>query len=133
MPNYPWLFEKETNFGSLPGKIAVQQRVGVPYPIMTPEEIEQNAREQALGIAAGLIEKQVRIPERGDGEDPKSAVEARDYLAGRQIVAMIAYLQKLGKFDAVETDPDPPAAVPTGILPGIPDEQRVGESVTTPE
>jgi cytochrome c oxidase cbb3-type subunit I/II len=127
MPNYPWLFEKKTNFATLPGKIAVQQRLGVPYPIMTPEEIEQGAREQALAIATRLIASQVRIPERKDGKNPKTPVEARDYLAGRQAIALIAYLQKLGSFDMVEADPKAPDKLPSGILPGIPDEQRVGK------
>lgn len=130
MPNYPWLFEKETNFSSLPGKIAVQQRIGVPYPIMTPAEIEQGAREQALEIATRLVEKKVRIPERKDGANPTTPVEARDYLAGRQAIALIAYLQKLGSFDVVVTDPKAPEKLPSGILPGIPDAQRVGKPGT---
>jgi cytochrome c oxidase cbb3-type subunit I/II len=130
MPNYPWLFEKETNFSNLPGKIAVQQRIGVPYPIMTPAEIEQGAREQALEIATRLVEKKVRIPERKDGANPTTPVEARDYLAGRQAIALIAYLQKLGSFDVVVTDPKAPEKLPSGILPGIPDAQRVGKPGT---
>ena len=126
MPNYPWLFTKKTDFKSLPGKIAVQQRLGVPFPIMTPEEIEQNAREQALEIAQGLVDEEVKIvPEKGVDE-PGSPAEARDHLAGKQIIALIAYLQKLGSYeDVVPKEADP--IEPRIFKPGIPDKLRMNE------
>ena len=132
MPNYPWLFQKETDFKSLPGKIAVQQRIGVPYPIMTPEEIEQGAREQALKIATNLVEKPVKIPVGKDGEEPATETEARDHLASKQIVSLIAYLQKLGSFKMVEEKVSKPTQ-PTSVLPGIPDDLRVVKPVVTEE
>ncbi len=124
MPNYPWLFQKEIDFKVLPGKIAVQQRIGVPYPIMTPEEIEQGAREQALAIAKSLGEKQVNIPVGKDGKEPATETEARDHLASKQIVSLIAYLQKLGTSEPIEKA-GPAPTEPQGILPGIPDKLRV--------
>lgn len=123
MPNYPWLFEKKTDFKALPAKVAVQQRLGVPFPIMTPEEIEQHAREQAIGIANTLVEKDVKIPLGKRDKEPATREEARDHLAGKEIVALIAYLQKLGSFDPVE----PKAPTPNRIRvlkPGIPDDLR---------
>jgi len=125
MPNYPWLFQKETDFKSLPAKIAVQQRIGVPYPIMTPEEIEQRAREQALAIAEGLVAGRVPLEIEKGEEEPTTAVQARDHLASKEIVALIAYLQKLGTFDEVETEDVPDYGLTPAITPGIPDNQRV--------
>jgi cytochrome c oxidase cbb3-type subunit I/II len=124
MPNYPWLFSKPIDFKSLPGKIAVQQRVGVPYPIMTPEEIEQGAREQALAIADRLVVDKVKIPVKKGEKEPANATEARDHLAGKQIVALIAYLQKLGAFDPVAPPERPEPSQPRTIMPGIPDKLR---------
>ena len=125
MPNYPWLFAKETDFKSLPGRIAVQQRLGVPYPIMTPDEIEQGAREQALGIAEGLVGEQVKIPVGKGEKEPRTAAEARDHLAGKEIVALIAYLQKLGTFEEVEPGEEIEKPGIDFYRPSIPDEQRV--------
>lgn len=132
MPNYPWLFQKKTDFKSLPGRIAVQQRIGVPYPIMTPEEIEQGAREQALEIATTLVESQVKIPVSKDGKEPATETEARDHLASKQIVSLIAYLQKLGTYDEIKKGEQEPTK-PQGILPGIPDKLRVAEPEVTEE
>lgn len=124
MPNYPWLFEKKTDFKSLPARIAVQQRIGVPYPIMTPEEIEQGAREQALRIATGLVGEKVRIPIREGEKEPANETEARDHLADKQIIAIIAYLQKLGSYDVVAPPGKPEPTKPRTIKPGIPDQFR---------
>ena len=124
MPNYPWLFEKKIDFKSLPGRIAVQQRIGVPYPIMTPEEIEQGAREQALAIATRLVGEKVRIPVKEGVKEPANETEARDHLAGKQIIAIIAYLQKLGAYDEVAPPEKPEPTEPRTITPGIPDDFR---------
>lgn len=131
MPAYPWLFQEKTDFKALPGKIAVQQRLGVPFPIMTPEEIEQHAREQALEIAQGLVNENVVIPADKDGKEPASPEEARDHLAGKEIVALISYLQKLGSFEPVEKGDKP--VEPRIFKPGIPDQFRYDSDLPDPE
>jgi cytochrome c oxidase cbb3-type subunit I/II len=78
MPNYPWLFVKKIKTDQLVPKINAMRRLGVPYPIPVEEEIFAQVNEQAGAIAAGLKEKGAPI-------DPD-----------KQIVALIAYLQKLG-------------------------------------
>ncbi len=83
MPNYPWLFEKDTDVAALTSKIAVQRTLGVPYPEMSPEQIRSSVDAQAAEIVARLNEKRLEV-------EPS-----------RQIVALIAYLQKLGKSEAV--------------------------------
>ena len=86
MPNYPFLFEKKTNVKALPGKIATQRMLGVPYPAMTKEEIRQMAEDQAVGIAKDL---------KAAGKYVKH---------DRQIIALIAYLQKLGDYQEIGDD-----------------------------
>ena len=92
MPSYHWLERKNTDIKSLPGKIAAQQKLGVPYPAMTRDVIEQSALEQGIEIA-----KDLRA--RGAFVDPE-----------KQIIAMIAYLQKLGHFTDLRAAPTAPTA-----------------------
>ena len=81
MPAYPWLFEKDTDLKSLPKKIAVQAKLGVPYEAMDQHEIQQAAIDQAQEIADELVMA-------GQPVKPE-----------KQIVALIAYLQKLGTWE----------------------------------
>ena len=83
MPNYPWLLSKVTDVAALPGKMSVQRMLGVPYPAWSPAEIFENVEAQAKTIADDL---------RNAG----SAVTP-----DKEIIAMIAYLQKLGNYEAV--------------------------------
>ena len=92
MPNYPWLAKKETDFEALPSKIKTLKILGVPFADMSEEEIIQAAKAQASSIAANLKGKQIEV-----GED-------------KQIVALISYLQQLGKSDSVD-----PSQVVTSI------------------
>ena len=83
MPNYPWLLTKATDTAALPGKISVQRILGVPYPAWSPAEVFASVDAQAKAIADDL---------RAAGTSA-----APD----REIIALIAYLQKLGKFETV--------------------------------
>jgi cytochrome c oxidase cbb3-type subunit I/II len=83
MPNYPWLLTNPTDVAALPGKINVQRMLGVPYPAWSPAQITAEVNAQAKAIADDL---------RAAG-----AYVAPD----KQIVAVIAYLQKLGKYETV--------------------------------
>ena len=81
MPNYPWLFTKDTKVSQLPKKIRVMRMLGVPYPIdLSEEDIQAQVDEQAEAIVKGLAEK-------GAFVEPE-----------KEIVALIAYLQKLGSY-----------------------------------
>lgn len=82
MPNYPWLFTQNTDYNSLPVRIRVMRRLGVPYPEdWTDAEVIRLAREQAEEIAHNL-------EQRDAFTDPD-----------KKIVALIAYLQKLGSYE----------------------------------
>lgn len=79
MPSYPWLFDSKTNFDILERKFAVMKSLGVPYSDEEVANASKSAREQALKIADGL---------RGDS--PVKSLE------DREIIALIAYMQRLG-------------------------------------
>lgn len=82
MPNYPWLFEKEIKVGQLPNKIHAMRMLGVPYPIdLSEEDIQAQIDEQAAGIVERLAEKDIF-------SEPN-----------KEIIAIIAYLQKLGTYE----------------------------------
>ncbi len=81
MPNYPWLFKKPIKVKQLPNKIHAMRMLGVPYPIdLSEEDIQAQIDEQA----AGIVE---RLADKGAFTDPD-----------KEIVALIAYLQKLGTY-----------------------------------
>ncbi|MEN9661653.1 MAG: hypothetical protein RL324_602 [Verrucomicrobiota bacterium] len=84
MPNYPWLLADPLDLSSMPSKVSVQRMLGVPYPNWTPEQITERVQTQAKGIADSLKKDGVTV--------------APD----REIIAVISYLQKLGKFEKVE-------------------------------
>ena len=79
MPRYLWLHENKTDFAALPNKIRVQKLLGVPFPSWSPTMIDTLAHEQAKQIAADL------------------KVSGRYVEPDKEIVALISYLQCLGK------------------------------------
>jgi len=78
MPPYPWLFEKDIDKASTPTKIAAMQTLGVPYAEGFPAESIADLEAQAKEIADNLKEQGVEVS------------------SDKQIVALIAYLQRLG-------------------------------------
>lgn len=84
MPPYPWLLEQDANYAAIPGKLKALRVLGVPYPEMTPEEVQAQIDEQAQGIVDSLHE------------------EYRTADKDKKIVALIAYLQKLGTYEDVD-------------------------------
>lgn len=82
MPNYPWLLKDKTNFDILTRKFKVMQTLGVPY---TDEQV-QNAKADALhqgGIVASELRDKLNIQD--------------EELEQREVVALIAYLMRLGQ------------------------------------
>jgi cytochrome c oxidase cbb3-type subunit I/II len=78
MPGYPWLYSAALDTRHTEGKIITLQRLGVPYPEGFEREAVAALHAQATGIAQRLR----------DG-----GFEVQD---DREIIAMIAYLQRLG-------------------------------------
>lgn len=79
MPPYPWLFESAIDTGLTAGKISALRTVGVPYPEGYEAVANSELMAQGNAIADNLYaEDQIEV--LGDAE----------------IVALIAYLQRLG-------------------------------------
>lgn len=115
MPIFSFLKEKKVNFGKTRGKMLVMRKLGVPY---TDEEIANcidMAESQGQLIAADLAANAVTI-------EPES-----------QLVALIAYLQRLGRgpqpIEAKKAERVVPA--PAGA-PDAPAETRAEGQATGP-
>lgn len=78
MPSYPWLFEKELDTTTTRAKITAMRTLGVPYPKGFENNANQELDQQAHGIASSL---------QASGIEVKS---------DKEIIALIAYLQRLG-------------------------------------
>ena len=79
MPPYDWLLTKELDLSHLPKKIRVLQTLGTPYPEGFDVEAVDAARQQAQRIAS-------EVASQGGPTG----------LEDKEIVAMVAYLQRLG-------------------------------------
>ena len=79
MPSYPWLATASIDFIGVRKRLSVMRFLGVPYSMNEVDLGEQNARDHAARIAATL---------KQDG--------AGEGLENKEIVALIAYLQRLG-------------------------------------
>ncbi len=86
MPGYPWLYNTELDVSHTRGKILTMQKLGVPYPDGYAEQATSDLESQATLIAEKLAASGIKDVE------PKS-----------EIVALIAYLQRLGT-DIKNTD-----------------------------
>jgi cytochrome c oxidase cbb3-type subunit I/II len=83
MPNYPWLYDLNTNVAALPSKIHAMRILGVPMQPEGEDSIKKSVKAQAQTIVDDLAKSGAKV-------DPN-----------REIVALIAYLQKLGKTEQV--------------------------------
>jgi len=78
MPAYPWLYDDTINYTHTEGKIITLRKLGVPYPEGFEAQAVNDAKAQAAKIAATLEQTGAKI-------SPDA-----------EIIAMIAYLQRLG-------------------------------------
>jgi cytochrome c oxidase cbb3-type subunit I/II len=80
MPAYPHLLEDQLDLGDIPAKITVLRKLGTPYSKDFEKYAVDNAKEQAQKIAKSLAEQGIKDPN----------------VADKEIIAIIAYLQRLG-------------------------------------
>lgn len=78
MPKYPWLAKKEIDIQSTPGKIRAMKILGVPYPDNYEQQAIADLKAQADSIAKDLAANGIQIE------------------SNREIIALIAYIQRLG-------------------------------------
>lgn len=85
MPTYPWLLDDDLDTSNTAKKIRVMQQLGVPYPEGYDAIAATELMEQAEEIRDGLSAEGIKTP------------------ADKEIIALIAYLQRLGTDIKAET------------------------------
>jgi len=81
MPSYPHLFTDEIDFAGIQTRVRVMAMLGVPYGDNVSDGVaEKAARAQAVAIAKNVVSQ--------GGEEG---------LESKQVIALIAYLQRLGR------------------------------------
>lgn len=84
MPAYGHLVVKPVDFSSIPVRVWAMQALGVPYTDEQRAGAVEHARAQAAQIAATIADQ---------AKEPELAEALKD----KQVVALIAYLERLGK------------------------------------
>ncbi len=91
MPAYPWLRDNDLDISLLPRKIRAMQTLGVPYPEDYDKVALIDLEKQSASIALDIINnlpKELQANMRKEDEVAK--------LQKKEIVALIAYMQRLG-------------------------------------
>lgn len=78
MPPYPWLLENDYDKELLPAKIKAMRTLGVPYPAGYEDIAVAEAEKQAQEITKSLADAKIKTS------------------SDKEIIALIAYLQRLG-------------------------------------
>jgi cytochrome c oxidase cbb3-type subunit I/II len=89
MPPYPWLLDNALDTASTPAKIRAMQTMGVPYPEGYDQKANKDLMLQATSIKLSLMAENIETP------------------ATAEVIALIAYLQRLGR--DISTAPAPTA------------------------
>jgi cytochrome c oxidase cbb3-type subunit I/II len=90
MPRYIWLFKNKLDTASTPAKIRAMRTLGVPYPKGYDKLANADLMKQATEIADNLRKEKIETP------------------ANKEVIALIAYLQRLGR--DIQAEPKPVAA-----------------------
>ena len=101
MPAYAWMLSKDIDFDGIPARLRALGRVGVPYDEATISTGAVSAREQASQVAREIV------AQSGPGG-----------LDTKQVVAVVAYLQRLGKDLYAAPTPAVAAATPAAAREG---------------
>jgi cytochrome c oxidase cbb3-type subunit I/II len=107
MPAYPWLLKKDIDFETIPNRIGALRAVGVPYADNYEDLAIRDAEAQAEMITKSL---------RENGFETVDGVEVT---SDKQIIALIAYLQRLGVDISGDNDP----------FAGLPSDERMGANI----
>ena len=100
MPRYSWLLTQKIDTNAMPPRIAALRKVGVPYPA----GFENGPAQKDLAVQAAKIVINLK----------QGSVEAQP---DREIIALIAYLQRLGAdIKATPSAPAPASAPKTAQL-----------------
>ena len=86
MPRYPWLLENKLDISTTEAKINTMIKLGVPYPEGYGKTANDDLKKQAEEISADLEKNGVMMN------------------SDKEIIAIIAYLQRLGTDIKVTND-----------------------------
>ncbi|MCS6820774.1 MAG: cytochrome-c oxidase, cbb3-type subunit I [Microscillaceae bacterium] len=86
MPTYSWLLEQEYNKEDIKAKITAMRKLGVPYPEGYEDIAPKDMEKQAKKIVENLKADKIKVSEN------------------KEIVALIAYMQRLGTDIKVKND-----------------------------
>ncbi|MBN8686819.1 MAG: cytochrome-c oxidase, cbb3-type subunit I [Chitinophagales bacterium] len=89
MPQYVWLLDNALDTSSTPAKIRAMQTLGVPYPDGYDQVANRDLMHQADSIVGNLKKDKIETP------------------ANAEIVALIAYLQRVGRDIKLEPKQQP--------------------------
>lgn len=109
MPRYTWLLKQEMNIASLPNKIKALRSIGVPYAPGYEDLAIRDAQFQAEKIATGLH------------ENGFATFEGIEITSKKKIIALIAYLQRVGTDISRSADEDP--------FDGLPSNERLNANI----
>ncbi|MNU84850.1 hypothetical protein D3C71_745780 [compost metagenome] len=91
MPAYPWLRDDNLNTSLLVKKISAMRRLGVPYMPGYEDIAMEELNKQSRVIAEDIVKN---MPEMAlNGMNPETKIKE---LQQKEIIALIAYLQRLG-------------------------------------
>jgi cytochrome c oxidase cbb3-type subunit I/II len=93
MPKYGWLLDNDLDTASTPAKIRAMQTLGVPYPAGYDQIANKDLMMQANSIRISLKVDKIQTP------------------ANKEIIALIAYLQRLGKDIETEGEKNKTASI----------------------
>ncbi len=96
MPTFPWLAKDEIDVKLAPKKLALMQKLGVPYTNADIDQAEDNQRKQATTIVVDLAKSNVTVAWNSE------------------MVALIAYVQRLGRDQGVVLTEDVPKTAAVG-------------------
>ncbi|MBP7172570.1 MAG: cytochrome-c oxidase, cbb3-type subunit I [Cloacibacterium sp.] len=96
MPRYPWLVANELDLSKTKDKINLMKNVfGVPYSPAQVDSLDAWVKNQSVGIANRIVSEDSDIKKQ---IETQKAEKGKDFipLENREVVALIAYLQRLG-------------------------------------
>ncbi len=97
MPSYGWLIKNKLDISDIEKKMRVMVKLGVPYSDEEITNARTNMKEQALGIEQNLYQDPAFAENyESDKKAAESNGESFTPMNEREIVALIAYLQRLG-------------------------------------
>jgi cytochrome c oxidase cbb3-type subunit I/II len=99
MPAYPWLADDQLSTDYLEDKINVMRELGVPYEEGYEKQALSDLKKQANEIAGRIIK---------DISDDQTTIDQEE-LAQKEIIALIAYLQRLGTDIKIVEEEEPSA------------------------